>query len=190
MRDSQNKGFRINKTLPSKESLFFKKSNEKSAPYKNKTLNEKGISCKKLKIQIPGSLSHIGGTMKTTQTLRNNILEGEEQTPLNHTKENHTQGPSNKNLSKNSPTLKNNDEAGKSLEKGWGKNIFWLDFEKMKEFEFYFKKDNVNEVVSKINKMDLEMSEKINQVKKTRKGRKSNSGTSRKGISTKNFQMN
>ncbi len=121
-----------------------------------KELVLKQLGKKKGKVKIPRTWSNSEGTRKTLQTIKSKILGGDEQSIQYRTKESHTintQRTSKKQLTKNSPSLKMKSEAGGDIENGWRENILHMEFEKMKEFEFYFNNNNASQVVKKINKI-------------------------------------
>jgi len=76
--------------------------------------------------------------------------------------------------------LKDEEDILKNSEKkagNWLKTMYWMEFENMKEFELYFKHNNMSSV---INKIDMEMSEKLINAKKNKN--KTPSPTKRKEI--------
>ena len=169
----------------SKRELTEEEGKESSHGQWTKALDKLGVWRKKIHVQIPGMYSKLANSNKTLQTTKTNIqVGGDEGTSnrLGNSRGTLTQRTSNRFFTNSShkTNFKDNEEIFNSPEKCWGKNLFWLEFDRMKEFEFYFSNNNASQIVSR---MDIEISQRMVQAKKTRQKHKS-TGSGRKGIGT------
>ena len=169
----------------SKRELTEEEGKESSHGQWTKALDKLGVWLKKMHVQIPGMYSKLANSNKTLQTTKTNIqVGGDEGTSnrLGNSRGTLTQRTSNRFFTNSShkTNFKDNEEIFNSPEKCWGKNLFWLEFDRMKEFEFYFSNNNASQIVSR---MDIEISQRMVQAKKTRQKHKS-TGSGRKGIGT------